>query len=306
VALIVRDLVKNYGRVRALNGVSLSLDRGTVMGLVGPNGAGKTTLIKSVLGLVKPNSGEILVDDMPAWIPEAKRLLAYSPEAPEAPPWETGCGLLESLAMLEGVSRSEARRLAREALERLGLLEYCGRKIAGMSKGMRKRLLIAQALIPRGKQYYLLDEPFSGLDPEWVAEVRKIILELRDSGAGVLVSSHILKELEDIADRVAIIHFGRVLFEGSLGELFEKAAKRPYIVVRVRDVEEAAQLLRSMGYSFTRVAAGSLRIQLHSIDEADKVLEALRRGGVKVLSYEVRETSLEDAYLALLGGEENA
>ncbi len=296
----VVDVWKRYGPIVALRGVSLTVEPGRVVGFVGPNAAGKTTLIKSIVGLVIPQKGDILVDGFKAGTKEAKRLLAYSPELPDAPPRETVCGLLETLGRIEGLSREEARRAAREAAGVLGLEEYCRRRIGSLSKGTRKRVVIAQALIPRGKRYYLLDEPFTGLDPEWIKTVRDVIVDLRREGAGLLVSSHILKELEEIVDEVVIVYGGRSLFRGSIEELSEQVKAKPTLTIRTPDIRRAEEIVKSMGLEYRLTSSTSINITLVDAGEAEGIVSRLRSEGVRVTAYSVKAGSLEDAYLTLL------
>lgn len=299
--LVVEDLHKRYGYVRAVQGVNLRLEKGSVLGLVGPNGAGKTTTMKSIVGLVVPDRGRISVDGRDPWMdPEARKLLGYSPETPVGPKWIRACDLLEHLAVLDGLSRIEARRAARSALETFGLQDYCYRKLGAMSKGQRKRVLLAAAFMIE-RSYYILDEPASGLDPEWIAAIREQIVSAARSGAGVMVSSHILKELQDIVDKVAIIIRGRVVFEGSIQDLAERVGGESIVVVRTRDPGRAARVLEEAGYKAV-FTAGSVRVYIPRGTSARRILEILEEAGVPVESFEYREADLEDAYLRLVGG----
>ncbi len=301
--IIARDVRKRYGPITALRGVSLTIPEGEIVGLVGPNGAGKTTFIKSVVGLVVPDSASIQVDGIDWRMPEAKRLISYSPEIPENPDWATVCELLERLAWLEGMSLIDARREARLAAEKLGLRELCQRRIKSLSKGQKKRVMLAQALIPGDwKKYYLLDEPFTGLDPEWVSTTRSIIASLRDQGKGVLVSSHILRELEAIISRVAIIIAGKVIFEGPVSTLAEKFAGRPIVILRVDRPGDAVRILKESGYKAELYAGASVRVYVDSEHDADLIVSIVKRSGLRVLGYEIKILSLEDAYLRLLRG----
>ena len=297
----VESVVKRYGPIPALRGLSMSLEPGEILGLVGPNGAGKSTLIKSIVGLTKPDRGRITVDGHPAGSPEAKKLLSYSPETPAGPGWATVCEILEMASYLEGYPSAEARRLAREAAASLGLSDLCGRRLGTLSKGQLKRVLIAQALVPPGKRYYLFDEPLTGLDPEWVARVREIISGLARGGAGVLVSSHILRELETIVDRVVIVSAGRTVFEGTLEELAKRAGTGVLLVVRTRSSGEAVRLLEQWGLSARLLSSTALQVEVGSVEEAEEVVRRLRSSGVEITGYEIKEASLEDAYLRLVG-----
>ncbi len=302
--LVVRDLHKRYGRrVYAVRGVSFTLEDGSVMGLLGPNGAGKTTTIKCILGLVRPTRGEILVDDEPASSPAAKVKLGYVPELPDAPGWMTPLELLEMLGGLEGLSAAEARSAAREALEEVGLLEKAGERISSLSKGMRKRLLIAQALLNTStKKYILMDEPMSGLDPEWIEWVRRLIRRLRSEGIAVLISSHLLRELEGLVDSVTVIYRGRVVYQGGLESLAAMAGG-PVVEARCEQPQKLAELVESSGLaSRVEVEGDVVRIYVRRGVEPSRVVELIYRSGVRVISVEAKSFSLEELYKRLVGG----
>ncbi|MCE4617233.1 MAG: ABC transporter ATP-binding protein [Desulfurococcales archaeon] len=301
--LTAENLVKHYGRFPALENTRLTLETGRVTGFIGPNGAGKTTTIKSILGLVHPDKGRILLDGRNILGDHrARKHFAYAPEVPEAPLWITACNLLETLAMIEGISRFETRRLARQALEKMGVETLCDRPLSKTSKGQRKRILLAQALLLE-KDFYLLDEPVSGLDPEWVAEVRNIISKLARGGAGVLVSSHLLRELETVVDRVTVINAGRTIFEGSPEELAAKAGVKPIvsIIIATGDPGRAAYQLRTHGYA-ARDLGRNVIVELKDFWEAHKVASLVEELGFRVEAYEARRGSLEEAYLQLIRG----
>jgi len=299
---VVENLVKRYGRKVAVDGVSFTLEPGSVVGLVGPNGAGKSTTIKCILGLVRPNSGRILVDGVPVSRPEARKLLGYVPEVPEAPSWMTPLEFLEVLALLEGFSRTEARRVARSLLEEFGLSGKAGERIGRLSKGMRKRLLIAQALIGE-KRYVLMDEPFSGLDPDWVSRARSIVRRLRGDGVGVLLSSHLLRELEDLVDGVVFIYNGRVVYRGDMEGLRELVGGG-MVEARVSDARRVAELVESSGLARrVEVEGDVVRIYLRPDADAGDVARLIYSTGVKVYSLEAKSVSLEEAYKVLGGGE---
>ncbi len=300
--LEVSDLWKRYGYVRALRGLSFHLEKGEVLGFVGPNGAGKTTTIKSIVGLVHPDRGRILVDGRdPRRDKGAKKKIGYVPELPEAPGWARACELLEFLAMMEGVSKLEARRVAKRALEEFGVDFLCNRRLREVSKGQRKRILLAQAFMTP-KDYLLLDEPVSGLDPEWVARVRDLVAEQASAGAGVLVSSHILRELEDVANRFVIIARGSKVFEGTTRELAEAVGMAGVIVVKSSRAPEVARLLESLGAGEVKVMGSTVRAGVPRGKKPDEVLRAIMEAGLPVEGFEYREASLEEAYLRLVRG----
>ncbi|MEB3780295.1 MAG: ABC transporter ATP-binding protein [Desulfurococcales archaeon] len=300
--IVVEGLRKRYKRSIAVDGLSLEIPESRITGLVGPNGAGKTTTIKCILGLVRPDSGKILVDGVDVVrSEEAKGKLGYTPETPEAPSWLTSCELLETLARLDGLGPHEARPAARRALERLGVDDLCNRRLGELSKGQRKRVLIAQVLLS-DKKYVLMDEPFTGLDPEWVAGVRKIILELRSEGRGVLVSSHILKELEEIIDQVVIIRKGKTMFQGTLEELSEKVAGERILLLKAKDPAKAANIVRERGLlRHVEVTSTSVKGILAGDADPSEIVKELVMNGVEILGFEVRGVSLEEAYMRLAG-----
>ncbi len=299
--LVVKDLVKRYGRKLAVANVSFTLEPGRVLGLIGPNGAGKTTTIKCILGLVRPTRGTILVDDIPHTRPEARKLLGYVPEVPQAPPWMKSVEFLEILGLLEGLSRSEARLQALEALEEVGLRDKAWESIGSLSKGMRKRLVIAQALLT-GKKYVLMDEPFSGLDPEWVSRARSIVRRLRSEGMGVLLSSHLLRELEELVDDVVFIYKGRIVYRGDISGLREVVGGG-VVEARVSDPKRVAELVESSGLARRIIVEGDVvRIYLKPDIEPGEVAKLLYSSGVRVYNLEAKSVSLEEAYEILAGG----
>lgn len=298
----VENLTKRYGYITAVKNISLELNQGEVLGLIGPNGAGKTTTLKTIVGLVVPDSGKILLDNInPFTDPRVKRILGYVPEIPQTPEWATVCSFLESLGLLEGLSQVEARRRARLALEEFGVDDLCNRKLKTTSKGQRKRILLAQSLLV-DKKYMILDEPISGLDPEWVVHVRNKILEWARGGVGVLVSSHILKELQDVVDRVVIITKGKKVFEGTLQELGAIAGVGGIVVIVTPSAGEAAKVLEAEGIKPISVTGRVVKVQIGKETNPKEILEMLDKKGIQVEGFEYREASLEEAYLKLVRG----
>ena len=302
--LSAKGLVKRYGRKEALRGVDFKVERGEIVGLIGPNGAGKTTLLKILSGLVVPDRGSVNVDGIEVtrrgWS-AARGAVVYSPETPEAPSWMTACELLEILARLEGLSRADSRRVALRALEELGASDLCHRRLSKLSKGERKRVLLAQAFMTN-KRYILLDEPFTGIDPEWVAEARKLIVS-RARESGIVVSSHILKELEDIVSRIVIIRDGRVLFEGAKEKLAETVGGAKVIEVKTREPGRVVELIHSQAMGRI-VSMEATRVVIEPQVDLDPptLLRVLTERGIPVEGFDVRIPSLEEAYLRLVRG----
>ena len=216
-------LRKRYGRRTAVDGVSFTVDRGQVVGLLGPNGAGKTSVIKMLLGLVRPDAGEVLLLGRPASDPRARARVGYLPELFRYQPWLTAAEVLALHVRLAGADVPAEDR--RESLRAVGLAARAGDRVGGFSKGMQQRLGLAVALVAR-PELVVLDEPTSALDPLGRADVRDIVLALRERGVAVLLNSHLIGEVERVCDRVVILDRGRVAASGTLAELLGRRELR--------------------------------------------------------------------------------
>jgi len=229
--LIVFDEVsKFYGEVLGVDRVTLSIPPG-ITGLVGPNGAGKTTLMNLATGLIRPTRGNVSVLGIPPSDPEQLfRVVGYCTAFEAFPPGASGRGFLEGVLSLRGEGMDVACSLAGRALERVGLVDAAGRKVAAYSKGMRQRLRLAAA-IAHDPRVLLLDEPLNGLDPMARAEVLELFRTLAAEGKHVVVSTHILHEVDLLADRVVLVKSGYVVAEGEAHGLREEVAERPMQVL---------------------------------------------------------------------------
>jgi ABC-2 type transport system ATP-binding protein len=221
--LELRHLAKRYGKTVALDDLSLTVYQGEVFGLLGPNGAGKTTAIRAILGLIRPDAGEVVVMGRPvAQQPEeVMRLVGAIVETPAAYGYMTGRDNLRHAAMLAG---DGAERRIDSVMARVGLADKSEMKVKGYSLGMKARLALAQALIgdPR---LLILDEPTNGLDPRGIRDVRRLIVHLaQERGVTILLSSHLLHEVQQTCERVAIIDKGRLVVTGAVGELLTEQA----------------------------------------------------------------------------------
>jgi ABC-2 type transport system ATP-binding protein len=216
VAFAAADVSKRYGSTVALDGVSIHVDEGELVGLLGPNGAGKSTLVKIGCGLVRPTAGRASVCGAPAGSAAARAQLGYLAELFRFPGWMTADELLSTHQGLAGSEGGSGERL--RLLELVGLADVAGRRVESMSKGMQQRLGIAQALIGTPRML-VLDEPTSALDPAGRRMVRALLEELREGGTAVLLNSHLLSEIELVCDRVVIISRGRVVAQGRPDEL---------------------------------------------------------------------------------------
>ena len=229
--LVVFDEVSRfYGEVLGVDRVTLSIPPG-ITGLVGPNGSGKTTLMNLATGLIRPTRGSVSVLGIPPSDPERLfSVVGYCTAFEAFPPGVTGRSFLEGVLSLRGEGGGAARSRAARALERVGLVDAADRKVAGYSKGMRQRLRLSAA-IAHDPRVLLLDEPLNGLDPMARAEVLELFRTLAAEGRHVVVSSHILHEVDLLSDRVVLVKSGYVVAEGEAHGLREEVAERPMQVL---------------------------------------------------------------------------
>jgi ABC-2 type transport system ATP-binding protein len=227
------NVSKFYGDVLGVNRVNLSIPPG-ITGLVGPNGSGKTTLMNLMVGLIRPSRGQVSVFGLtPANPEELFRLVGYASQYDSFPPGLSGFQFIESYLRVHGFTAKAAEAMAWKAIERVGLVEAAGRKVAGYSKGMRQRIRLAQALAHE-PSVMVLDEPLNGLDPMARAEVIDLFRELADGGLHVIVSSHILHEVDLISDQVVLINGGYIVAEGEIGDVRDEMEEEHPMQVLVR------------------------------------------------------------------------
>ena len=291
-AAVAAGLHKRYGRRTAVEGVSFTVDRGQVVGLLGPNGAGKTTVIKMLLGLVRPDAGDVLLLGRPSRDPRSRQQVGYLPELFRYQPWLSPDEVLRLHVRLAGVSVPDAER--RACLAAVGLADRSRDRVGGFSKGMQQRLGLAVALVAR-PQLVVLDEPTSALDPVGRADVRDLVLELKGRGVAVLLNSHLLGEVERVCDRVVILDRGRVAAAGSLGELLGRHELR----LRLQRVGEQAQA-RLAAAGATTTGPDTYTVALEDDDAVPDLVADLVAMGVRVHGVESSRISLEDRLLGII------
>jgi ABC-2 type transport system ATP-binding protein len=292
----VRGLVKRYGALTAVDDVDLTVEQGDVFGYLGPNGAGKTTSLRMMLGLIRPTEGSVrLFGRDPQLSVAALEGVAGFVEAPRFYPYLGGRTNLELLAALDG---DGAPGRIDEVLDVVELRDRAGDKVGGYSHGMRQRLGLAAALLRRPR-LLLLDEPATGLDPAGMRDMRRLIRRLADGGMTVVLSSHLLAEVEEVCNRVAIVRRGRVVYEGSLDEL-RRAAGAAYRL-RTTDDERARALCDAQeGIADVALeAGGGLRFHAESERAVAELSGALVNGGALVLEMSPRHATLEDLFFQL-------
>jgi ABC-2 type transport system ATP-binding protein len=295
-----RGLVKRYGDVVAVDHVDLTVAEGDVYGYLGPNGAGKTTSLRMLLGLIRPDGGSAKLFGRDPLLEGARALdgVAGFVEAPRFYPYLTGRRNLELVAALDG---GDAARRIDAALDTVDLTDRAKDRVGGYSHGMRQRLGIAGALL-RDPRLLLLDEPATGLDPAGMRDMRRLVRDLADQGITVLLSSHLMAEVEELCDRVAIVRRGRVVYEGSLPELLASTAGR--YELRTTDDERAHGVaLGEPGVQDVERTARGLRL-VAAEDVAARLSIALAEAGVGIVALVPQTASLEELFFRLTEGED--
>ncbi len=302
VAIEIQNLTKDYEvgfwrkrKVRALDGLSLSVAPGQIFGFLGANGAGKTTTLKLLMGLIYPTGGKarILGRDISDTSMHAR--IGYLPENPYFYDYLTAREFLNYCAQLFGQDRSARGRRTEELLAGVNLEKTSwDRQLRKFSKGMLQRVGLAQALV-NDPEIVFLDEPMSGLDPVGRREVRDLIASLRTQGKTVFMCSHILSDIEVLCDNVAILKGGRLAHAGSLDELRARESALIEVIVTGADAATMNQQLGSTA-KVTTTASG-LRIEVANEKEVDEVIAALRKANGKLVSVQPVRQSLEELFL---------
>ena len=294
----VVGLRKEYRRFRkprtiALDGLDLEVPEGGVFGFLGPNGAGKTTTIRCLLGLVSASAGRarVLGSEVPVALPRVIRRIGSIVESPALFPRFTGRRNLQILARVDGIQRAAVDA----ALDRVGLSARADDMVRTYSLGMKQRLGIAAALL-KDPSLLILDEPANGLDPAGIVEVRDLLRSLGAEGRTVFVSSHILSEVQQVADRVAIVARGRLITTGSVHQVLATGGE-PGVRVRVGDLEAGRRALTDAGFQASR-DGDLLRVAVPPGD-AERISRALAERGLYPSLLQPDERDLERAFLEL-------
>ena len=294
------DLTKRFGHTVALAGLSMTVPRGEVFGFLGPNGAGKTTAVKLLLGLLTPTSGEGWLLGRPVGDLQTRRRIGYLPELFRYQGWLTAAEVLALHCELAPLPRSSWKDEVRTALETVGLTERASDRVGTFSKGMQQRLGLGAALLGEPELVFL-DEPTSALDPVGRHDVREIIRGLAARGTAVFLNSHLLSEVEQVCDRVAVVDHGRVIASGTMDELLGGTAVR----VRVTGLEQAD---KNKLAGFGRIDDEGDQLTFSSLhpDRVPELVAAIVGLGGQVYEVAPRHETLEDRFLQLLADEEKS
>jgi ABC-2 type transport system ATP-binding protein len=300
------NLTRQFGKLTAVDTLNLSLEPGDIMGFIGPNGAGKTTTIKMVATLLKPSSGTVYIDgvDVVQEPQEVRRLLGYMPDFfglyDGVMVWE----YLDFFAAAYQIPRAKRKQAIDDVLELTDLTVKRDSFVEALSRGMKQRLCLAKTILHDPK-LLLLDEPASGLDPHARIEIKELLKELRKLGKTILISSHILPELADFCNKVAIIERGKLIVSGDVGQIMEQC--RGGIVLNIELVDrqdEALAFLRTFDMVTDPAAVdGAISVKyIGQSDESYRVLEALTAQGFRVRSFNEADVDLEDIFLRVTRG----
>lgn len=305
----ITDLTKRYGEFTALEGLTLSVQRGQILGFIGPNGAGKTTTIKILVGLAKPTSGtaRIAGADCARESRKIKRLVGYMPD---------GFGAYDNMRVREyldffgaafAIPWKQRKRRIDEVLETTSASYMQDRYVESLSHGMQQRIGIARTLL-HDPEVLIFDEPANGLDPQARIEMRELLLQLAASGKTLIVTSHILPELSRICDQVAIVTHGKLRAFGPLDQIMRQVSQRRAIEVQLLSGDAVTAAAKSLQKQLeadetltTSPAEATVRFETtKSDDELSSLLAALVRDGVRVSQFKELQTDLEDAFLSVI------
>lgn len=299
--VIINEVTKVYEGIGddlkvVVNRVSFSINRGEIFGLLGPNGAGKTTLLKILLGLTEPSSGQVLIDGMEVKRSrEVKKLIAY---VPEKVAFYSNLSALETLHFfsdLKGLPRSQCL----EVLERVGLGNFAGVRVGTFSKGMSQRVGVAQALLGKPR-LLVLDEPTSGLDPLGVVEFKQLIQELNREGITILFTSHIMSEVEELAQRIGIMQGGKVRAIDSISGLKAQMKLLPKLEIKLEvPSQQLITAILAVGAADAELDGEILRVTCRPGLKAE-VLAAIKSVGSRVIDLRTLEPSLEEVFIRFL------
>jgi ABC-2 type transport system ATP-binding protein len=298
--LTLHDLTKTFRkpftgkRVEAVQGISLDVQRGEIVGFLGPNGAGKTTTIKMLTGLISPTRGKMEILGVAAPAPDVMARVGFLSENPYIYPYLTPREFVTLCARLSGLSGARLRGSVTRVIERVGVTYAIDRASRTLSKGMLQRVALAAALV-HDPELLILDEPMSGLDPVGRKEVRDLIVEEKNQGRTVFFSSHILSDIETLCDRVCILRKGRMMVSGSLSELLSEGKR--HCEITIGGASEALRRDLAPIATRTREVGASLVMEVEGDAAVRTVVEHTFAAGARLESMMTRRETLEDLFV---------
>ncbi len=302
----IEEAVKDYGP-KKIGPITFTVGGGEIVGYLGPNGAGKSTTIRMLLGLIRPTAGTVRLNGLDPLRRHAEALegVGYSPELPNLQSFLTPRELLRLAARLHGLGSEAIKSEVPMLLERVGLAEYGDYRIAKLSKGMIQRLGIAQAMVA-SPRLLILDEPTIGIDPAGVVHFRSVFRDFVKSGGTIVMSSHILSEVEQLCTSLAVIHSGRLVFRGGIQEFIVKGLGSRSVSVEVEKVDEAlVGVVRAVQgvMQVTATPSGLLVEVSKDSDPRAEISKAIVGSGAKLLAIGYSRSELDDAYVRSIRGD---
>ena len=297
-AVEVIDVVKTYREKVAVDGLSFSVEKGEVFGLIGPNGAGKTTTIRMMMDIIQPDTGRVMIfGETPSQATKGR--LGYLPEERGLYKNLTVIETISYLASLKGMPPRTIEAKADALLEHTGMLPNKRKKVEELSKGMSQIIQLIVTIV-HDPELVILDEPFAGLDPVNTERVKQLLLELRERGKAVILSTHQMNQVEAVCDRILMVNEGRAVLYGALDEI--RTAHRGHAVL----VESAAEVPLVAGVTERRTHKDHVELVLEAASTPQRTLAALVEAGVPIERFEVPTPSLHEIFLETVGGDADA
>lgn len=308
-SIVAENLTKRYGSFTALSNLNLKIEGSKCVGFLGPNGAGKTTTLKIFTDMIRASQGRALINGVDVHLNKKKALASVGAliESPEIYPALTPREALSMVAEIRGIPRAEARKKIEETVAEVKMQEWLDKKVGKFSKGMKQRINIAAALLS-DPQIIMLDEPTTGLDPRGQAEVREIVKDLKKKDRLVFMSSHLLNEVQEICDEIAMIDHGKLLVYDSLSNVTTRFSSDGSNAVEVelsRDIDDQS-VSRNIGSlagvsSVERLDSRKIRIHFSGgVQNQEKLLQDLATMKIGMVSFRPSASALEDTYLSLI------
>ncbi|MDC1142436.1 ABC transporter ATP-binding protein [Planctomycetota bacterium] len=302
VALETKGLSKTYGKFRkivALKPLDITIKSGAAFGLLGANGAGKSTFVKTLLGVCKATTGRATVFGEDFRSPNVRKKIGYLPEGTHFPRYMTGRQVCEYFGNLAGLKRAELKKEVDEKLELVEMQEWADRKVSKYSKGMRQRIGLAQAMIGN-PSILILDEPTDGVDPPGRRAIRQVIKKLRDEGATIIWNSHLLAEVEDVCDEIAILYRGELLKRGTIRDIIEETSvdKDGRYRVRFRTGELPEQMPDEL--SGRTATYDGFELKVSELEDVNTLIDVIRGAGIHIFGVERPHVSLEEAFIQIM------
>ncbi|MGF3521904.1 MAG: ABC transporter ATP-binding protein [Candidatus Bathyarchaeia archaeon] len=310
--VVLREVTKNYGVLPALKKISLEIGEGEIFGYIGPNGAGKTTTMKILTGLITDFQGEVYIGgfQVPNQKGEVHKLLGYLPQSVGFQEWRTVNHALKTFGKLSGLTETEVEKCIPEVLDLLGLSEVRYKKISQLSGGMMQKVGLGQAILHDPK-LLILDEPLNGLDPLSRHQFKEVLLKLSKKGTTILFSSHILSDVQDVADRIGIINHGQIKQVGTLNELKEHLTEQKTVEVLLSYATDKWQELQKIKHvkSVEQPSAGRILVNLERDADADDaindIVQAVVKQKIRIRGLNLLSPTLDDIYQRYVQESEN-